>query len=71
MTSRTPQIFTGVTSGQYAKLKERARAEGIELNGNCGRASKMGIEVEWNYTEEKQELVLTCMETPFLSAPTR
>ncbi len=25
----------------------------------------MGVEVEWNYSEEKQELVLTCLSAPF------
>jgi hypothetical protein len=65
MTSHAPQVFTGVTPQQYAKLTTEARAAGIEMNGNTGRASKMGVEVEWNYSEEKQELVLTCLQTPF------
>ena len=64
MASSAPQVFTGVTPGQYAKLTEQARSEGINMSGNSGRASKMGIEVEWNYSEEKQELVLTCLQTP-------
>lgn len=35
------------------------------MNGNNGRASRMGVEVEWNYSEEKCELTLTCLQTPF------
>ena len=35
------------------------------MNDNSGRASKMGVEVEWNYSPEKQELVLTCLQAPF------
>ena len=35
------------------------------MKGNTGRASRMGVEVEWNYSEAKQELVLTCLQTPF------
>ena len=35
------------------------------MNDNAGRASKMGVEVEWNYSPEKQELVLTCLQAPF------
>jgi hypothetical protein len=35
------------------------------MSGNSGRASRMGVEVEWNYSPEKQELVLTCLHAPF------
>ncbi|MGA7242151.1 MAG: hypothetical protein WBX19_03160 [Terracidiphilus sp.] len=38
---------------------------GVPMSGNSGRASKMGVEVEWNYSEERQELVLTCLRAPF------
>jgi hypothetical protein len=69
MAGHTPQLFTGITPSQFAKLTQQARAAGIEMNGNSGRASKMGVEVEWNYSEEKQELVLTCLKAPlFVSA---
>jgi len=43
----------------------KANAAGIPMNDNSGRASKMGVEVEWNYSPEKQELVLTCLQAPF------
>jgi hypothetical protein len=61
----TPQVFSGITPAQYAKLTEKARAAGVEMIGNHGRASRMGVEVEWSYSEEKQELVVTCLKTPF------
>jgi hypothetical protein len=61
----TPQVFTGITPAQYIKLTEKAKAAGVAINGNNGRASRMGVEVMWNYSEEKQELVLTCLKTPF------
>jgi len=64
MTDLTPQVFTGITPSQFAKLAQQARASGIDMSGNNGRTSKMGIEVEWNYSEEKQELALTCLKTP-------
>jgi len=60
-----PQVFSRVTAAQYAKLMEKANAAGVPMRGNVGRATKMGVEVEWNYSEEKQELVLTCLNTPF------
>lgn len=68
MATGTPQVFSGITPAQYAKLTERARAAGVAMNGNSGRASRMGVEVEWNYSEEKQELVFTCLKTPFFVA---
>ena len=65
MAGYTPQVFSGITPAQYSKLMEKARTAGVAMSGNTGRASKMGVEVEWNYSEEKQELVLTCLRTPF------
>lgn len=59
------QIFSGVTAAQYAKLAAKVNAAGIEISGNSGRATKMGVEVEWNYSEENQQLELTCVRTPF------
>jgi hypothetical protein len=59
------QTFSGVTPAQYATLIEQAKAAGVEISGNTGRASKMGIEVAWNYSEEAQQLELTCLHTPF------
>jgi hypothetical protein len=61
-----PQVFSGITPAQYAKLTEKARVAGVAMNGDNGRASRMGVEVEWSYSEERQELVLTCLQTPFL-----
>ena len=69
MAGYTPQVFSGVAPHQYAKLVERANAAGVPMSGNTGRASRMGVEVEWNYSPEKQELALTCLSAPlFLSA---
>ncbi len=65
MAASSPQVFSGVTPAQFAKLTEKARATGVAINGNIGRASRMGVEVEWNYSEQRQELTLTCHHTPF------
>jgi hypothetical protein len=61
----SPQVFIGITPAQYANLTQKARSAGIQMNGNSGRASKMGVEVEWHYSPERQELTLTCLHTPF------
>ncbi len=65
MAGYTPQVFSGVAPEQYAKLMEKANAVGVAMSGTSGRASKMGVEVEWSYSPEKQELVLTCLQAPF------
>ena len=65
MAQSSPQVFNGITPAQYANLTQKARSAGIEMNGNSGRASKMGVEVEWHYSPERQELTLTCLYTPF------
>jgi hypothetical protein len=61
----SPQVFTGISPERYSKLTQKARSAGIEMNGNSGSATKMGVEVEWNYSPEDQELTLTCLHTPF------
>jgi len=69
MAASTPQVFSGITPAKYAALIEKANAAGVSMSGNSGRATKMGVEIEWSYSPEKQELVLTCLRTPiFLSA---
>lgn len=65
MAESKSQTFSGVSPKQYAMLIEKARAAGVEISGNTGRASKMGVEVERNYSEEAQQLELTCLHTPF------
>ena len=64
-----PQVFTGVTPEQFARLVVKARGAGIDLDGNSGTASKFGVEVAWNYEPDKQQLTIQCVKTPiFLNA---
>ena len=65
MAAGAPQVFNGITPEKYATLVEKARAGGIELNGNRGTASKFGVEIAWNYVPAAQELTLQCLNTPF------
>jgi hypothetical protein len=65
MTEDNVQVFSGVTPAQFARLVEKVNAAGIEISGNCGQASKMGVEVAWNYSEDRQQLELTCLHAPF------
>ncbi len=65
MAPSAPQTFKGITPDQYAQLTEKAKGAGIEMEGNSGSATKFGVEMEWNYTSETQELTLQCLKTPF------
>ncbi len=65
MSASAAQRFEGITPAQYSRLVAKAKAAGIELNGNSGTASKYGVEVAWNYAPETQELTLQCLKTPF------
>lgn len=62
-------IFTGITPDQYAQLTEKARANGIDMSGNSGTATKFGVEMTWTYAPELQQLTVQCLRTPiFISA---
>jgi hypothetical protein len=69
MVQNAPQTFSGITPDQYAQLIVKAKAAGLELSGNSGTASKFGVEVQWNYSPESQQLTVQCLRTPmFVSA---
>lgn len=65
MAPSAPQVFQGITLEQYARLVAKAKAAGIDLNGNSGTASKFGAEISWNYAPAAQELTLQCLKHPF------
>jgi hypothetical protein len=71
MAQNPPHTFSGITPDQYTQLTVKAKAVGIDLNGNSGTTSKYGVEVQWNYSPETQQLTLHCLRTPmFVSAAT-
>lgn len=65
MAGSSPHVFHGITPEKYARLVEKARNAGIEMQGNSGSATKFGVEVAWNYSPETQDLTLQCLRTPF------
>jgi hypothetical protein len=69
MAQTAPQVFSGITPEQYAKLAAKAQAAGIDMSGNSGTASRFGVEVAWNYVPAAQELTLHCLRTPFFVKP--
>lgn len=69
MAQTEPQVFNGITPQQFAKLVQKAKTAGIDLAGNSGTAKQFGVEIAWNYAEDKQELTLRCLHTPFFVKP--
>jgi len=65
MAPSAPQTFKGISPEKYALLTEKAKGAGIEMEGNSGTASKFGVEMQWNYSPETQELSLQCLKHPF------
>lgn len=65
MAASSPQVFHGIAPEQYARLVEKARAAGIDLDGPSGTANKFGVEVSWSYVAATRELTLQTLKTPF------
>ena len=63
------QIFSGIMPEQYASLLEKAHANGMDLNGNSGIATKFGVEVAWNYSPGTKQLTFQCLRAPFFVKP--
>jgi len=69
MAARTPQVFSGIAPEHYATLLDKARANGFDLTGNAGTASKFGVEVAWSYDPGARVLTFQCLRTPFFMKP--
>ena len=69
MAQSAPQVFSGITPAQYASLLQKAQANGLDLTGNNGTASKFGVEMAWNYSPNTEELTFECLRRPFFVKP--
>lgn len=65
MSLNAPLVFKGIAPEQFAQLTAKAAASGVPISGNSGTASKLGVEVTWNYSPATQQLALQCLKTPF------
>jgi hypothetical protein len=65
MPENLPLIFPNITQVHFAALAEKARANGIDIQGNSGSASQFGVEVSWDYAPVTGQLTLHCLRTPF------
>ena len=65
MSPSAPLVFNGISPRQFAQLAAKAAASGMAIAGNSGSASRLGVEVAWNYAPEAQQLTLQCLKTPF------
>ena len=69
MAKSAPQVFSGITSENYATLIKKAQSAGLNLTGNSGSVTKFGVEMSWNYSPESLELTIQCLGTPFFVKP--
>ncbi len=65
MAEYEPQLFSGITPQEFAALIQKAKEAGFHMSGNKGTASKLGVDVSWNYEPEREELTLQCLHAPF------
>jgi hypothetical protein len=65
MTECAALVFSGISVARFACLSAKARAQGININGDNGNASKDGITVSWDYHPVSQSLTLQCTSAPF------
>ncbi|MGB8260418.1 MAG: hypothetical protein WCE75_08705 [Terracidiphilus sp.] len=65
MSEKEPMVFTGITPEHYGRLSAKAREAGIAMDGESGRATKFGVEIEWKYEAAEQRLTLACLSKPF------
>lgn len=59
------QTFTNVTQQKFAQLLVAAQAQGINIAGNTGSASKDGITISWDFDPGQQVLTIQCTSAPF------
>jgi hypothetical protein len=69
MTNSAPITFQNITPGQYDLLVAKANAAGIALTGHSGTASRLGVEVTWNYSPDSHLLTVQCLRAPFFLKP--
>jgi hypothetical protein len=52
-----------MTEAEFAGVVEKAKAQGIELNGREGLIEKMGVKARWGF--DGAELTVDVLEKPF------
>lgn len=61
-----PLSFTGITQKKFASIQETAvNKTGLAIKGNSGEASKLGIDIAWNY-DGKSVLTFDIKHVPFI-----
>jgi hypothetical protein len=61
------QVFENISPGHFACLVDRAKAAGIQIDGNSGTTlPHNGVSVAWEYDPEAQTLSIQCLSLPFL-----
>lgn len=62
-------IFRGVTSRIFARLRKKAKQNGIAIARPSGEAVKDGVKIHWNYDPDAEMLEVECIHAPFWIDP--
>lgn len=65
MPPTAPLIFSPITPEQFGTLIQKANNAGLALQGNAGTASRLGVEVAWEYAPDAHRLTIQCLSAPF------
>jgi hypothetical protein len=61
------QVFGDISSEQFACLVDRAKAAGMQIDGNSGTTPQHnGVSVAWEYDPVAKTLSIQCLSLPFL-----
>jgi hypothetical protein len=71
MPSGARVLFHGITRAIFARLRTKARQNGITVVRPAGEAVKDGVKICWNYDSDTELLEVGCVHAPFWIDPAR
>jgi hypothetical protein len=57
--------FRGVTSAIFARLRKKAKQNGMTVACPTGEAVKDGLKIHWKYDPDTELLEVECIHAPF------
>jgi hypothetical protein len=59
------QVFSNFSADRFARLKAKAAAEGLSIDGPAGTVTHTGFTITWAYDAAAQSLTIQCVKAPF------
>ena len=57
--------FRGITNAVFARLRKKAKKNGIHVVRAAGEAIKDGVRIQWKYDPDAGQLEVECVKAPF------